>query len=381
MSFIWNAWSRINLGIDLLAVLLSLGAATYALRRWDPGVAFTFRTFKICVRALVVAFCGWLPAIGYIGGIVGFCLMARLGWTTVTVTIPLLCLYLAHSRRAHWLMIVAVALIGTKYYGEVWEPDNLEIERVTVTLPGLARRVKLVHLSDLQTDVIGPLHERVRREANAFEPDLVVFTGDIINHPSLAGVAGDWLAGFTPAGYKYFVTGDVDGGFEVEGLLSRAGFEKLDGRRQVIEPAGARLTLLGVDIWTWRETGYLARLADDSPRPRLLLSHRPDAALMADDAVDFVLSGHTHGGQVCLPLWGPIVTLSHVARKIAAGGLHRLGQVQILVSRGLGWEGHVAPRVRIFCRPHLILVELLPQPSGDVSDPRKIVKKKPRQDP
>ena len=362
MSDTSDTFGWLNLGIDLLAVLLSLGAVFYALRRWDPDARFTFITFKICVRALVVALCGWLPVIGYIGGIVGFSLMARLGWTTATVTIPLVCLYLARSRRAPWLVIVAITLVAAKYYGEVWEPSNLEVERVEVRLPGLKHKLKLVHLSDLQTDTIGPLHERVRREANAFKPDLVVFTGDIINHPSLAGVAGDWLAGFEPAGRKYFATGDVDGGFATEGLLRRAGFENLNGQHRVIEAAGAQLTLLGVDIWDWREPGYLARLADSSPRPRLLLSHRPDAALIVGDAVDFVLSGHTHGGQVCLPLWGPIVTLSNVARKIAAGGLHRIGQVQLLVSRGLGWEGHVAPRVRILCRPHLILVELLPQP-------------------
>ncbi len=245
---------------------------------------------------------------------------------------------------------------------EVWEPNNLEVQRVEVRLPGLRHKVKLAHLSDLQTDTIGALHERVRREANAFKPDLVVFTGDMINHPSLAGVAGDWLASFEPAGRKYFVTGNVDGGFATEGLLRRAGFENLNGQRRVIEAAGTQLTLLGVDIWDWKAPGYIARLADGSPRPRLLLSHRPDAALVVGDAVDFVLSGHTHGGQVCLPLWGPIVTLSHVARRIAAGGLHRIGQVQLLVSRGLGWEGHLAPRVRILCRPHLILVELLPPP-------------------
>lgn len=364
MSFTWNAFGWLNLSIDLIAVIVSLSAVIYALRRWDPGARFTFDTFKICLRALVVAFCGWLPAIGYIGGIVGFCLAARLGWTAATVTTPVLCLYLARSRRAPWLATVAVALVAAKYYGEVWEPGNLEVQRIEVRLPGLTRKVKLVHLSDLQTDMIGLLHEDVRRKANAFGPDLVVFTGDLINHPSLAQVAGDWLAGFTPSGRKYFVTGDIDGGAEVEGLLRRAGFEKLDGQRRIIDAAGTRLTLLGVDIWDWREPGYLARLAKGSSGPRLLLSHRPDAALAAGDAVDFVLSGHTHGGQVCLPVWGPVVTLSNVTRRIAAGGLHRIGQIQILVSRGLGWEGHVAPRVRAFCRPHLILVELLPLADG-----------------
>ena len=168
MSFTWNTFGWLNLGIDLLAVLLSLGAVFYALRRWDPGRRITFNTFKICVRALVAAFCGWIAAIGYIGGIVGFSLMARLGWTAATVTIPLGCLYLARSRRAPWLAVVAITLVAAKYYGEVWEPNNLEVERVEVRLPGLKHKVKLVHLSDLQTDTIGPLHERVRREANAF---------------------------------------------------------------------------------------------------------------------------------------------------------------------------------------------------------------------
>ncbi|MDO8756682.1 MAG: hypothetical protein Q7J64_01610 [Elusimicrobiota bacterium] len=358
MSFTWNAYGWLNLAIDALSVLMSLGLSAYFLRRWDRSAKVTMTTVHLCVRAFALAFCGWLPAAGFIGGIVGFCLVARLGWTTVTVALPLLFLYLARARRAPWLAAVAVALIGAKYYGEVWEPANLEVERMSITVPGLTKKVKLVHLSDLQTDTIGPLHERVRREANTFKPDLVVFTGDAINHPSLTEIAGDWLAGFTPAGRKYFVTGDVDP--NVSELLRRGGFENIDGRRTVIEPAGARLTLLGVDIWEFRKPGYLAELADGAPRPRLLLSHRPDAALVAGDAFDLIFSGHTHGGQVCLPFWGPVVTLTNVARKIAAGGLHRIGQVQMLVSRGLGWEGHVAPRVRTFCRPHLILVELLP---------------------
>ena len=254
MSFTWNTYGWLNLGIDALSVLMSLCVTAYYLHRWDPSPRVTTKTVHLSVRAFALAFLGWLPAAAFIGGIVGFCLVARLGWTAVTVALPLLFLYLALARRAPWLAVAAVALIGAKYYGEVWEPANLEVQRVSILVPGLAKRVKLVHLSDLQTDVIGTLHERVRREANAFEPDLVVFTGDAINHPSLTEVAGDWLAGFTPTGRKYFVTGDVDP--NVEGLLRRGGFENLYGRRMVIRPAGARLTLLGVDLWKFRKTGF-----------------------------------------------------------------------------------------------------------------------------
>lgn len=362
MSFTWNAYGLLNLGIDLLAMLLSLGCVAYALRDRTPEAVTALQTLVACARALTLAFCAWIPAAAWIGGILGFCLMARVGWTTATVTLPVLCLALAAGRKAPRVPAIAVsaALLTVKFYGEVWEPANLEVERVTVRVPGLAREVRLVHLSDLQTDSIGPLHDRARAEANAFKPDLVVFTGDVINHPSVAGAAADWLKGFTPEGRKYFVTGDVDGIAEMDGLLGRAGFEKLDGRRLLVKAAGTEFTLLGVDIWSWREAGALARLAEGTKHPRLLLSHRPDAALAAGDAVDLVLSGHTHGGQVCVPFWGPIITLSRVARGVAAGGLHRVGLVQLLVSRGLGWEGHVAPRVRLFCRPHLILVDLRP---------------------
>lgn len=359
MGFRWNSFGWINLGIDLLAFGLGLGLALYALRRWDAREdGFSFQSFKLCVRALVLAGCGWLPAVGLIGGIVGFALAARVAWTSATVTAPILCVLLARRRKARWLAAGALALLAAKYYGEVWEPNNLEVERVELRLPGLARPVRVVHLSDLQTDEIGPLQRRVQEEANAFAPELVLFTGDLINDPALAPAAAEWLAGFTAPGGKFFVTGDVDSGYDLEGTLARGGFVNLDGKSRT----AAGLGLLGVEIGGWFEPGLMPRLLSETKPPRVLLSHRPDAALSVD-TVDLILAGHTHGGQVCLPLLGPIVTLTRVARKIAAGGLHRLGKVQILVSRGLGWEGHLAPRVRAFCRPHLLLVELLPEPS------------------
>ena len=93
------------------------------------------------------------------------------------------------------------------------------------------------------------------------------------------------------------------------------------------------------------------------------MSHLPDALPIARSApVQLLLSGHTHGGQVCLPWLGPIFTLSGVLRHIAAGGLHRIGGLSVVVSRGLGWEGHIAPRVRTFCRPQIGLITLAPAP-------------------
>ena len=90
----------------------------------------------------------------------------------------------------------------------------------------------------------------------------------------------------------------------------------------------------------------------------LLLSHSPDLILeAAEQGVDLYLGGHTHGGQIRLPVFGPIVTFSRYGRRYAAG-LFREGGTTMYVSRGLGFEGGGMPRTRFLCRPEIVSVEL-----------------------
>lgn len=356
MSFTWGPFGPLNLALDVLIAATGAGAASWAWRRRGlPGAA----------AALALACLAWLPMVPLLGVVLGGSLVSRAAWTTATVALPALLLALAWARRAPAAALGALLLLGAKYYGEVWEPSRLEVERLELRLAGLRAPLRVVHLSDLQTDEFWSLHESVRREANAFDPDVVVFTGDAINHPSLAEQASRWLAGFTHREGKYFVSGDVDGGYDVDAMLRAGGFVRLDGKALLLPRS--RLGLLGVAVHdAWNEAGIASLAASLGDAPKVLLSHRPDAVFAAaKGAAQLVLAGHTHGGQVCAPLLGPIVTLTRVARKIAAGGLHRHESARIVVSRGLGWEGHVAPRVRAFCRPHLLLLELKPGQPGD----------------
>ncbi len=93
---------------------------------------------------------------------------------------------------------------------------------------------------------------------------------------------------------------------------------------------------------------------------RLLVSHKPDVALLIepDDRIDLVVAGHTHGGQVVIPGFGPPVTLSRVPRRVAAGGLHKVGGQSVYVSRGVGHERGKAPPVRLFCPPEITILTL-----------------------
>jgi predicted MPP superfamily phosphohydrolase len=70
------------------------------------------------------------------------------------------------------------------------------------------------------------------------------------------------------------------------------------------------------------------------------------------------LSGHTHGGQLQLPLVGPLTTASNVPRDVAAGGLHSLDGRRLYVSRGIGVERDQAPRLRFGAPPEISIVTL-----------------------
>src|SRR5690606_28729056 len=75
--------------------------------------------------------------------------------------------------------------------------------------------------------------------------------------------------------------------------------------------------------------------------------------------IDLYLCGHTHGGQVRLPLIGPLVTSSKLGRRYVMG-LYREGRTHLYVSRGVGFEGLGAPRVRFLCPPEITLIRLAP---------------------
>jgi predicted MPP superfamily phosphohydrolase len=93
----------------------------------------------------------------------------------------------------------------------------------------------------------------------------------------------------------------------------------------------------------------------------LLLYHSPDLAEAAAEAgVDLYLAGHTHGGQVRLPFYGAIITMSAYGKRFEAGQ-YRVGATTLYVSRGIGMEGLRLPRVRFLCPPEIVVIDLEPQ--------------------
>ena len=93
-----------------------------------------------------------------------------------------------------------------------------------------------------------------------------------------------------------------------------------------------------------------------------MVSHRPDPVLSLPDgsAVDLLISGHTHGGQVSLPGIGPLVARSELPRVVVSGGLHLVNGHPVYVSTGVGVERGQAPPIRFRSRPSVGVLTIVP---------------------
>lgn len=92
----------------------------------------------------------------------------------------------------------------------------------------------------------------------------------------------------------------------------------------------------------------------------IVLGHRPDFSLGKVNG-DLFVAGHTHGGQVCIPFFGPVMTLSKVPRKWASGMTEIAGSKYLVVSRGVGLERGNAPALRFCCAPEIVIIDIVPK--------------------
>jgi predicted MPP superfamily phosphohydrolase len=286
-----------------------------------------------------------------------------------------------HWRRRHLahssvLAVAAVVLLGVYVDAYHVEPHQLRGEEHRLNLgerlSGQQRGgIRLLHVSDIQADRVGEYERRVVRLAAELEPDLVILTGDYVQG-RLRGngreVGRDLVAllrreGPRPPLGTWAVGGDTDGP-SVERQLRASGVGWLDDEAVTLSLAGGgSLTLVGLAPATSRarRPETLRRLLDEAPADslRVVFGHAPDFVLgiPEGDGIDLALAGHTHGGQVVVPFLGPLLTLSEVPRRVAAGGVHEVGSVLVHVSRGVGMERGSAPQIRFLCPPEICLLD------------------------
>jgi predicted MPP superfamily phosphohydrolase len=247
------------------------------------------------------------------------------------------------------------------------EPFMLAVERQQIYLRRLPKALdglRIVHLSDFHYGpLVNPSHlERAIEAANDLRPDLIALTGDYISHDRIYAAPCAELVGRLRARYGVFaVLGNHDHWtdaaliadlFRAEGItvLLNEGM-RIDLNRESFWLAGVNDTMVGL------EDLPLALAGSGETEMKLLLAHNPIILRRAARAaVDLVLSGHTHGGQVTLR---PEKNLSGRPRRRLLRGLGRRGNTQIYVTRGLGT---VVLPIRYGCPPEVSVLELCSMP-------------------
>lgn len=238
------------------------------------------------------------------------------------------------------------------------EPRWLDVVHHTVPTDGV--RVRIALIADLQTDHVGAYEARVFQAVRDAEPDLVLFAGDYIQIYDAQAYGREikalhaLVATLDPPLGGFAVGGDVD-----PPEVWKAAFEGT--RVQVLEDEGVQVGDLAVTGLTVGRSRYGDLDLPGLEGLQILLGHSPDFSL-EETGADLLLAGHTHGGQVVVPLYGPPITFSDVPREHAGGGLFTLGDgAHLVVSRGIGMERMDAPQVRFNCRPELTIIDLVPR--------------------
>jgi len=229
---------------------------------------------------------------------------------------------------------------------------DFPFKNIPLTLDDFSLSLKIVQLSDLHiTSKVGLHHlEEMVEQVNQINPDLVVFTGDILQSP--AHKVQKQLESFRALRAKsYYVTGNHDivyGAKNLQSFMQDSGVELLDNRVVHLDINGAKLQLVGLsDRYSFmrgvkRETKKL--FASLYPElPTILLTHQPkDVRLIGESRVDLQLSGHTHGGQIY-----PFSLLVKLVQPYFSG-LYRHNKTKLYVSNGIGYWGvqirYKAPR-------------------------------------
>jgi uncharacterized protein len=290
---------------------------------------------------------------------------------------------------------VAVAAAGSAAlaYGVGYEVRAFTLRRVQIpVLPSGSRPLKVLHVSDMHMTTTQDRKRRWVRRLSELEPDLVVNTGDNLGGADtvpvvlealsplleLPGVfvfgSNDYYAPILKNPVRYLLPSGQDKKRRGtpqpwpdlrEAFVAR-GWADLTNRRDTVKAGAVRLAFAGVDDphLQYDDLAAVAGPAETDADLRVGVTHAPYLRVLdafTRDGYDLTFAGHTHGGQICVPGYGALVTNCDLDTE-RVKGLHRHSadgrSAYLHVSAGLGTSPY-AP-VRFACRPEASLVTLLP---------------------
>ncbi len=279
---------------------------------------------------------------------------------------------------AGMLSFLFFLLIG---YGSFIEPQLITTTRIDLPFP-LHESVTIAIISDLH---VGPYKgagyiRRVVRRINRELPDIVIIAGDLVLSDEVTPdvlKALKPLKDLHPALGTFVIMGNHDHGIYrlftpeqrrppdrsdlITETLRNFGMIVLENAQSELRIGDETLRIAGIEDALSGEADIVQTLKDSQKdSPIILVSHNPDIILDSMSRLaTLIVAGHTHGGQIRLPWYGPVSRLpTHIGRKYDQG-MFRLESGTILaITRGIGESG---PRARLFAPPEIMMITTTPK--------------------
>ena len=272
-------------------------------------------------------------------------------------------------RRRRAIAIVCLggglSVLGIVVDAFVIEPQWLRVTQFEIQTGKIDQPLRIGVMADVQTDHVGKFEAKSVNKMMGMRPDLILMAGDYIQthdatqrerlHQQLNRVFCDHPL-TAPRGI-FVVGGNNDEGNWTTVFAGLENVRLFSGSDTVVQHD---IQITGLSTRDSFNTQLQTEI-DTKNRFHIMLGHAPDFAL-GDIHADLLVAGHTHGGQVQLPWIGPLMTLSAVPRSWAQGKTELANGATLIVSRGLGLERGLAPRVRFFCRPEIVIIDVVPAP-------------------
>lgn len=269
-------------------------------------------------------------------------------------------------RRILWLACLAGALVIM--FGIAGAVRNPIVARYRIPIDGLQRPVRIVQLSDVHASAMDMPRERLRRvvaRINALQPDIIVLTGDYISGNPEAWSLAETRAALAPLGELtaplgvFAVLGNHDGPAKTMAAFAGTGVRVLRGTSAAAGP----IWIVGADDLLRGSPAVEAmrRAAEVLPagRPIIVIAHEPDFFQYLPERATLLIAGHTHGGQIRLPIVGGPRIGEFIDAHLR--GVFREHGQWLVVSSGLGTS--LVP-IRIGVPPEIVEISLIPYSAG-----------------
>jgi uncharacterized protein len=291
----------------------------------------------------------------------------------ITVLVILIMIYIFKKKisiLSILVFIISLSFIFLYIYTSSIEPVWLKVRKYNILTDKINNQITIIHISDIQSGRLGRYEEKVFKLISNLNPDIVINTGDLIQPFNQAEYKKEFkkisslFKQLTLKCNVYNVSGNIDSRVELLQFDKNSGVKTLENMAESIKIKDTYISLLGLS-WPASLHGNNNLIKDwayNNNNFRIIFGHSPDYILTAKDyPIELALAGHTHGGQICMPFYGPLFTFSKVPASWAVG-YRKVNDINFNVSSGVGAEHGAGIRsIRLFCRPEITVFTLIPE--------------------